>query len=374
MIGLVLVTHGRLASEFVVAMEHVVGPQERIAAICIGPDDDMDQRRKDIAKAIAKVDDGGGVIILTDLFGGTPSNLAISLMKSDKIEVIAGRQPADADPARGRAQDDGRPRRGRRGARGRAQIYLGRLRNPGRGGGLTAVSRTVEVRNKRGLHARASAKFVTLAAQIDAAIEVEKDGTKVCGTSIMGLMMLGAAMGDTITISATGLGAEQAVEQLVGAGRGALPRGVTARAPADHRFLQSAWSSRRAGSATRRTGAPRGCFLAEGLRILTEAREAGVLPELLFFSDASHPLVAALIAETEAAGGEAIETMPDILHKISGKDNPQTVLGVYRGVRHRPRTRSTAPPRRSGSSPRRCATRAISAPSCAPATRSARAG
>ena len=90
MIGLVLVTHGRLASEFVVAMEHVVGPQERIAPICIGPDDDMDQRRRDIAAAIAAVDDGTGVIILTDLFGGTPSNLAISLMKSDKIEVIAG--------------------------------------------------------------------------------------------------------------------------------------------------------------------------------------------------------------------------------------------------------------------------------------------
>ena len=75
-------------------------------------------------------------------------------------------------------------------------------------------SRTVDVLNKRGLHARASAKFVTLAAQIDAAIEVEKDGTRVCGTSIMGLMMLGAAMGDSITISATGLGAEQAVDQL----------------------------------------------------------------------------------------------------------------------------------------------------------------
>jgi phosphocarrier protein len=79
---------------------------------------------------------------------------------------------------------------------------------------LNAVSRTVEVVNKRGLHARASAKFVTMAAQIDAAIAVEKDGNTVCGTSIMGLMMLGAAMGDRITISATGLGAEQAVEQL----------------------------------------------------------------------------------------------------------------------------------------------------------------
>jgi len=90
MIGLVLVTHGRLASEFIVAMEHVVGPQERIEAICIGPEDDMEVRRNDIADAIAKVDAGKGVIILTDLFGGTPSNLAISLMRSQEIEVIAG--------------------------------------------------------------------------------------------------------------------------------------------------------------------------------------------------------------------------------------------------------------------------------------------
>ena len=90
MIGLVLVTHGALAREFIVAMEHVVGPQERIVPVCIGPDDDMEEKREDIAKAIAEVDDGNGVIILTDLFGGTPSNLAISLMKSENIEVIAG--------------------------------------------------------------------------------------------------------------------------------------------------------------------------------------------------------------------------------------------------------------------------------------------
>ena len=90
MIGLVLVTHGRLAEEFVVAMEHVVGKQERIATICIGPDDDMEERRADIAKAITEVDAGRGVIVLTDLFGGTPSNLAISLMQPGKVEVIAG--------------------------------------------------------------------------------------------------------------------------------------------------------------------------------------------------------------------------------------------------------------------------------------------
>ena len=90
MIGLVLVTHGQLAAEFVRAMEHVVGPQEGVAPICIGPDDDMEARRADIAAAVARVDAGRGVIILTDLFGGTPSNLAISLMEPGRIEVIAG--------------------------------------------------------------------------------------------------------------------------------------------------------------------------------------------------------------------------------------------------------------------------------------------
>ena len=90
MIGLILVTHGKLAEEFVHAMEHVVGKQEAVATVCIGPDDDMEKRRREIADAIARVDSGDGVIVLTDLFGGTPSNLAISLMKAGKIEVIAG--------------------------------------------------------------------------------------------------------------------------------------------------------------------------------------------------------------------------------------------------------------------------------------------
>lgn len=90
MIGLVLVTHGALASQFVAAMEHVVGPQPQVAAICIGPDDDMEQRRRDILDAVAKSDSGDGVILLTDMFGGTPSNLAISVMDKAKVEVIAG--------------------------------------------------------------------------------------------------------------------------------------------------------------------------------------------------------------------------------------------------------------------------------------------
>lgn len=90
MIGMVLVTHGRLAEEFIAATEHVVGAQENVRAISIGPDDDMEQRRKDIMDAVAAVDDGAGVVLLTDMFGGTPSNLAISMMDQGEVEVIAG--------------------------------------------------------------------------------------------------------------------------------------------------------------------------------------------------------------------------------------------------------------------------------------------
>ena len=90
MIGLVLVTHGALAVEFKSALEHVVGPQEQVETICIGPDDDMEKRRRDIMAACRGVDDGSGVILLTDMFGGTPSNLAISVLDRANVEVIAG--------------------------------------------------------------------------------------------------------------------------------------------------------------------------------------------------------------------------------------------------------------------------------------------
>ena len=90
MIGLVIVTHGRLAEEFVSAMEHVVGPQKLVEAVCIGPDDNMENRRQDIIKAVAAAEMGDGVIVLTDMFGGTPSNLAISILEEANIEVIAG--------------------------------------------------------------------------------------------------------------------------------------------------------------------------------------------------------------------------------------------------------------------------------------------
>ncbi|MFE0016240.1 PTS sugar transporter subunit IIA [Mesorhizobium sp. NPDC059054] len=90
MIGLVLVTHGRLADEFRLAVEHVVGPQDNFETVAIGAEDDMEQRRRDIVEAVRRVDTGAGVILLTDMFGGTPSNLAISVMEAGRIEVIAG--------------------------------------------------------------------------------------------------------------------------------------------------------------------------------------------------------------------------------------------------------------------------------------------
>lgn len=120
MIGMILVTHGRLADEFIAATEHVVGPQEAIRAISIGPDDDMERRRAEIVQAVEDVDSGHGVILLTDMFGGTPSNLAISLLDRANVEVIAGinlpmliklakvRQDNNLKDAVAKAQESGR--------------------------------------------------------------------------------------------------------------------------------------------------------------------------------------------------------------------------------------------------------------------------
>lgn len=120
MIGLVLVTHGRLAEEFLHALEHIVGRQTGIETISIGPDDRMEDRRADIAAAVARADTGKGVIMLTDMFGGTPSNLAISLLEIGRVEVVAGlnlpmlvklarvRKDANLEKAASAAQDAGR--------------------------------------------------------------------------------------------------------------------------------------------------------------------------------------------------------------------------------------------------------------------------
>ncbi|MHA1569932.1 MAG: PTS sugar transporter subunit IIA [Alphaproteobacteria bacterium] len=120
MIGMVLVTHGRLGAEFLAALEHVCGPQRSAMAIGIGPDDDIEARRREIIECIAETDEGDGVVVLTDMFGGTPSNLAISVMDKAPIEVVAGinlplliklaglRADGTLDRAVARAQEAGR--------------------------------------------------------------------------------------------------------------------------------------------------------------------------------------------------------------------------------------------------------------------------
>jgi PTS system mannose-specific IIA component len=120
MIGMVIVTHGRLAVEFLSALEHVVGVQQQVATVMIGPEDDMEMRRSEIVEAVRGVDSGQGVVVLTDMFGGTPSNLAISVMGSGRTEVVAGinlpmliklasvRDDCDLENAVMQAQDAGR--------------------------------------------------------------------------------------------------------------------------------------------------------------------------------------------------------------------------------------------------------------------------
>src|SRR6476661_8645153 len=165
MIGLVIVTHCGLALEFRSALEHVVGPQTQLETISIGPEDDMAVRRKQILDAINRTNTGDGVIILTDMFGGTPSNLAISVMDEAPVEVIAGINLP-------------------------ILVKLASVR-----GELPLADAVVSARDRKGLHARASAKFVKLAEGFDATIMVTREGHSVEGTSIMGLMMLAAGPG-----------------------------------------------------------------------------------------------------------------------------------------------------------------------------------
>ena len=221
MIGIVLVTHGRLAVEFRAALEHVVGPQTQIEAVTIGPNDDGEQCRKDIIEAVKRVDSGDGVAILTDMFGGTPSNLAISVMSRPNVEVLAGinlpmlvklakvRDECPLAEAVAAAQESGRKyitiaSRVLAGQMNDADGYDGRLPAGCAAAAPGAIVRVLPIVNQKGLHARASAKFVQTVEQFDADVRVTRCGETVGGTSIMGLMMLAAAPGTKISVEAIG--------------------------------------------------------------------------------------------------------------------------------------------------------------------------
>ena len=377
MIGLVLVTHGRLAAEFITAMEHVVGPQEAIEAICIGPDDDMEARRKDIAEAIAKVDQGQGVIILTDLFGGTPSNLAISLMKSENIEVIAGvnlpmlirlegaRKVMGVHAAVAAAREAGR------------KYISRRLRDPRGSGGLTALSRDGPDHQQ----ARPPRPGQRQVRQPRRALDADDRGRegRQPGVRHLDHGPDDARRGDgrhdhdprrrATAPRQRARAARRAGRRRASAKTDALPR-------ADHRLFQR--DRQAAARAARQEGAARAkaCSSPRGCASSPRRATAGVLPEIIASRPRArvHPLAAEIIAATEAAGGEVIETSADILAKMTRQGQSADDARRLSPARHRARPRSTAPPRRCGSSPRRCAIPAISAPSCAPATRSAPAG
>ena len=209
MIGLVLVTHGRLAVEFRAALEHVVGAQTQIETVSIGPDDDIERRRQDILDAVAKVNDGSGVILLTDMFGGTPSNLAISVMEAGKVEVIAGvNLPMLIKLASVRGEKPLAEAHHRRAGR-RPQVHQRRqpgaqrqmMEDDGSGRPLaaTSTSSTSAACTPAPPPASSSAPSASTPRS-----RVSKDPTTVGGTSIMGLMMLAAGIGSTIRVTAEG--------------------------------------------------------------------------------------------------------------------------------------------------------------------------
>jgi|GEM_PF-9081 len=219
MIGLVIVTHGRLAEEFIAVMEHVVGKQENVAAVCMAPDDDLDQKRQEIEKKVKEVNTGKGVIILTDMFGGTPSNLAIAATSDKSVEALAGiNVPMLIKLASVRQTETVQKAAEMAAEAGRKYINAATALLQAGEGVSARLERTVLIVNKRGLHARAAAKFVRLVEEMGGDVTVAKDDMEVCGSSIMGLLMLSASMDTAIRITAGGDNADAvlaALEDLV---------------------------------------------------------------------------------------------------------------------------------------------------------------
>ena len=214
MIGVVVVTHGQLATELVNAAEMIVGDLPQFTAVSIGWHDDVSDAGEDIAQAIERVRGESGVLLLTDMFGGTPSNLGMTFLEKDRVEVITGvnlpmliklARPAQLAGSAGRRAGD---------ARARTQCDLGGVRLPAGGEDDDMTSRTVTVVNQLGMHARAAARFVHLAARFQARVRVARDSREMDGKSIMGILLLAAARGSAITISAEGTDERDAVEAL----------------------------------------------------------------------------------------------------------------------------------------------------------------
>ena len=233
MIGLVLVMHGDLGQAFHAALEHVLGPQEQVACLTIAPDDNVAARRPDMERALGEVDMGDGALILTDVFGGTPCRIATAMLDRARVHVVAGvNLPMLIKLARVRRSSRLEDVVARARAAGQIHYYCktghepDNLENNMETGvwvdesgsesesGSEWLSADVTIANSKGLHVRPSAKFVKCAESFEAEIRVSCGGNTVGGTSIMGLLMLGAGKGSVITIMASGREAEEAIAAL----------------------------------------------------------------------------------------------------------------------------------------------------------------
>ncbi len=222
MIGLVLVMHGDLGHAFRAALEHVAGPQEQLCCLNIAPADDVQARLADIERALAEVDRGEGVLLLTDVFGSTPCRIATAMLERQQVRVVAGiNLPMLIKLARVRRHSGLDEVVDRARAAGQIQYYRESEDEPivvetGVFVGRPAIlSAQVTIVNTRGLHARPSAQFVKCAEGFDADIRVSLGDETVGGTSIMGLLVLGAECGATLTITASGREAQAALDALV---------------------------------------------------------------------------------------------------------------------------------------------------------------
>ena len=214
MIGGIIVSHGKLAEELLNALTIILGEAPNIESISIGWYDDVEDSKKKINLSLKRVDQKNGVIIFTDMFGGTPSNLSFSFLKDNQVEIITGRQPAHAHQVR-IAPEEQRPE-GRRqeGRRAGEEEHPSGQRAPRRQAKVTMLEKKITIKNKLGLHARAAVKFVNLANRFGASVKIVKDGNEIDGKSILGILTLAATQGSEIVLLVSGKDEDSALKAL----------------------------------------------------------------------------------------------------------------------------------------------------------------
>ena len=250
MIGVVVVTHGQLATELVNAAEMIVGDLPQFTAVSIGWHDDVNDAREEIAQAIERVRGEDGVLLLTDMFGGTPSNLGMTFLEKDRLEVITGvnlpmliKLAASCDVRRTCWRRPGN-------ARARPQRHLGRVGFPARREDRCVEDRRHDVagrgRREPAGHARARGREVRPPGDaVQARVRVARDAREMDGKSIMGILLLAAARGSTITISADGADEHDAVARAGGAGRSPASARTYAAPDGHRRVARASWPAAR---------------------------------------------------------------------------------------------------------------------------------